>query len=257
MAAIGVLAIALLATAACGKKGAGDPQADPTVGTVLTESPAATAGATASTPPGASGQPKASSSSGGGPAAPTYPATAKDYGLAMLAAWSAKNKPRIDQLAIQAAALQAGGMQPGPDSQWSHLGCSDQINETVECRYRNAHGDDAKLVLRKSQLGHPTAVTDFFSDKTRYPTMASEYVSTFMLAWGAGNKQRMTRLSSTTVVNFFNGKTPPGSGSTPNASADGANWTVQVTGLPLGDGNWTFKVSGSKLGAASAITAVS
>jgi hypothetical protein len=257
MAAVGVLAFALLATAACGKKDAGDPQADPTIGTVLNESPGATptADAAASGAPGASGQPNPSGS--GGQAAPTYPATVKDYGLAMLAAWSAKNKSRIDLLAVQAAALQAGGMTPGPDSQWTYLSCTDKPDNKAECRYRNAHGDDATLMLVKSQLGRTAAVLDFHADKTAYPTEAGAYVSTFMLAWDAGNKPRMTRLSSSTVVNFFNGKTPPGSGSTSNPSPDGSNWIVKTTGLPVGDGSWTFKVTGSKLGGASAITAVS
>jgi hypothetical protein len=252
----GLLAGVLLITAACGKKGSGDPQADPTFGTTITESGAApSTGADSSASPAASGQPKPSSTSGGGGnQAPTYPANAKDYGLALLAAWGAGNKARIDQLAIQAAALQFGG-QPAVNGQWTNRSCTPNGSNGTVCAYRNAHGDDAEVTMNNAQLGHPTAATNFMIDRTRYPAAAGDYVTTFMAAWSAGNKERMARLSSSAIAGSFSGKTPP-TGSQTGAVQNGGSWTVTVTGLPLGSGNWTFTVTGAKLGAANAITAV-
>ncbi|MBB5867583.1 hypothetical protein F4553_000962 [Allocatelliglobosispora scoriae] len=251
LAVAGLLAFALLATGACGKKDGGAPQADATVGTTLDETPTASAQATA----GSSAAPKPSATSGGGGQQPvSYPSTAKEYGLATLAAWATGSRSRLDLYATQPAVAQFEG-HGKPNSQWTTLSCEAAGSGFTACNYRNAHGDDARLTMMKSQLGHPTATTDVFVNRTDYATDAAGYVSYFMAAWGDDNRQRMARFSSTSIAEKFYGKTPP-TGSQTNATQSGGTWTVEVTGLPVGSGTWTFTVSNSKLGGGNAITGV-
>lgn len=247
-----VLAFALLTTAACGKKDE-SPQADPTFGTVLSGTPSADPSAAASGAPGASNAPKPSST-GGGQQAPTYPSSAKDYGIATLTAWAGGNKSRLDQLAAQPAVMQFASHQVG-SNQWTTVNCSVPTSGYTMCVYRNGHGDEVEVTMQDSQLGHPTATTDARVDKTRYPAAAADYVGTFLNAWGVGNTQRMTRMSSSSVVGFFTGKKPPSSGSETHATQNGSTWTVNTTGRPLGELSFKFTVNGSKLGGANAITA--
>ncbi|WP_144119242.1 hypothetical protein [Catellatospora sichuanensis] len=248
-AAAGVLVFALLGTAACGKKG--DPQASASANTVITESPGTSASALPSGSAAATPQP--SSTGGSGNQGPTFPKSAKDYGLAALAAWASGSKSKLDQYAAQAAVSQFMG-HGKPNSQWTTLNCEPAGSGRTACNYRNAHGDDARLTMEDTQLGHPTATVDVFLNRTQYPTDAAGYVSFFMAAWGDGNKQRMTRYASSSIANMFTGKTPP-TGSQTEPTQNGSTWTVRVNGLPLGSGTWTFTVSGSKLGGGNAITA--
>ncbi|MEV0461207.1 hypothetical protein [Catellatospora methionotrophica] len=256
VAVAGVLAIALLGTAACGKKG--DPQATASANTVITDSPGASASALPSASAAATAQSSPTSGSGNGNGngngAPSFPTTAKDYGLATLAAWASGSKSKLDQYAVQAAVAQFMG-HGKPNTQWSNLNCEVSGSGRTACNYRNAHGDDARLTMEDTQLGHPTATVDVFLNRTDYATNAAGYVGYFMAAWGDGNKQRMARFSSSSIANMFSGKTPP-TGSQTEATQNGGTWTVKVTGLPLGSGNWTFTVSGGKLGNGNAITAV-
>ncbi|GAB4057613.1 hypothetical protein [Catellatospora paridis] len=251
VAVAGVLALALLGTAACGKEG--DPQASASANTVITESPGTSASALPSGSAAATPQPSSTGGSGNGNQAPTFPKSAKDYGLAALAAWATGSKSKLDQYAVQAAVAQFMG-HGKPNSQWTTLNCEPSSSGRTACNYRNAHGDDARLTMEDAQLGHPTATVDVFLNRTQYPTDAAVYVSYFMAAWGDGNKQRMTRYASSSIANMFTGKTPP-TGSQTNATQNGSTWTVQVSGLPVGSGSWTFTVNGSKLGGGNAITA--
>lgn len=248
LALAGVMAFVLLGAAACGKKG--DPQATPTADTILTGSPSVAASVAPSSSAAAS--PQASQTSSGGQTV-TFPSSAKEYGLATLAAFASGSKAKLDLFAVQAAVAQFGG-HGKPNSQWTNLSCEAAGADHTACDYRNAHGDDARLTMLKTQLGHPTATTDVFLNKTQYSMDAAGYVSDFMAAWGDGNKQRMTRYASASIASSFTGKTPP-TGSQTNAGQNGKTWTVTVTGLPLGSGNWTFTVNGDKLGGGNAITA--
>lgn len=247
-----VLAFALLTTAACGKKDE-SPQADPTFGTVLSGTPTADPSAAASGAPGASNAPKPSST-GGGQQAPTYPSSAKDYGIATLTAWAGGNKSRLDQLAAQPAVMQLASHQVG-SNQWTTVNCSTPTSGYTMCKYRNGHGDEVEVTMQNSQLGHPTATSEALVDKTVFPSAATQYVSTFMNAWSEGNTQRMTRLSGSSVVSGLAGKSPPSSGSTNSATQNGSTWTVVASGLPVGEPSYAFTLTGSKLGSANAITA--
>ncbi|MDI1462632.1 hypothetical protein QEZ54_16790 [Catellatospora sp. KI3] len=243
----GVLTLALLGTAACGGK-KDDPQTGATASTEVSTAPSASTAP--STPASASPAPQPTS---GGDKPPSFPTSAKDYGLATLAAFASGSKSRLDLYANQAAVAQFMG-HGKPDSQWTNLACEAVGDGQTACDYRNAHGDDARLTMMNTQLGHPTATTDVFLNRTQYASAANQYVTDFMAAWQDGNKQRMTRYSNSAVAGAFLGKTPP-TGTQVNAVQSGSKWTVEVTGLPLGSGNWTFTVDGGKLGGGNAITA--
>lgn len=247
----GVLALALITTGACGGKDDTPPHAGSTVGTVLGGS----ASATPSTgTPTSAATPQPSAPGGDKGQQPlTYPSTAREYGLVTLAAWASGNKSRLDLLATQPAVAQFQG-HGTPNSQWVVLSCAAADSAHTECNYRNAHGDDTQLTMQNSQLGHPTATTNVFVNRTAYPSAAGDYVTAFMAAWGDNNTQRMARYSSSSIAGGFIGKTPP-TGTQTDATQSGDTWTVKVTGLPLGSGSWTFTVKGSKLGGGNAITA--
>ncbi|MBV1852873.1 hypothetical protein [Catellatospora tritici] len=250
LALAGVLTFALLGTAACGKKD--EPRTSATASTELTAGPSASTDPSAQA--SASAAPQSSSTGGGsGEKPPSFPSSAKDYGLATLAAWATGSKSRLDLYANQAAVAQFMG-HGKPNSQWTNLKCEAAGDGQTACDYRNAHGDDARLTMMNTQLGHPTATTDVFINRTQYATTANQYVSDFMAAWQDRNKQRMTRYANSSIANSFLGQTPP-TGTQVNATQSGSTWTVEVTGLPLGSGNWTFTVNGGKLGDGNAITA--
>src|SRR5688572_13892431 len=84
LALAGVLALALLGTAACGKKG-GDPQTSASADTVLTGAPSASTDPSAAPSGSATAAPQPSATGGGGDKPPSFPASAKEYGLATLA----------------------------------------------------------------------------------------------------------------------------------------------------------------------------
>lgn len=253
LALAGVLTLALLGTAACGKKG-GDPQTSSSANTVLTAGPSASADPSAQPSGSATAAPKPSPTGGGGDKPVSFPSSAKEYGLATLAAWASGSKSRLDLYANQAAVAQFMG-HGKPNSQWTTLSCEAAGGTHTACDYRNAHGDDARLTMENTELGHPTATTDVFINRTQYGLTADQYVSDFMAAWQDGNKQRMTRYSTSSIANAFLGKAYPTGSQVQSPTKSGGSWIVQVTGLPLGSGSWTFTVSASKLGGGNAITA--
>jgi hypothetical protein len=88
-----------------------------------------------------------------------------------------------------------------PNSQWSVYSCSSvQGDGTVGCTLRNAHGDDIRVTMRNTQLGFPTAVTMTLLERTEYPSDAASYVDALLSAKANDNKQRVLRLSNSTVL---------------------------------------------------------
>jgi hypothetical protein len=129
-----------------------------------------------------------------------YPSKAGDYAVAFMRAVSAANNTRLDSLAEHAAVLQATGGHPKLATGWAMYSCSSvQPDNTIGCTVRNDVGDDARVTLRASQLGHPTAVTDVQLDLTQYPSDAGAYVRNLITARGNGNKQRVARLSTSSM----------------------------------------------------------
>lgn len=237
---IGLL-IAAAALTGCAKKQ--QPNAQPTVSTVLGDSPSAT--------PTATDQPSASPT-GGGQNAPTYPSSAKSYAQSLLSAWGSKNFTRLDQLAIQSAVQQVKD-NGYPDKNWTYISCSTPDSTYSECLFRNAHGDEVVVKMTTTQLGHPTAVTEALLSKTTYSNSAGDYVGAFIYAWQQGNTQRMTRLATSTVTNYFKGKTAPAAYST-NTEGTAGHTKVIITELGGSGGSWIFNVVNESLGKSHAIS---
>jgi hypothetical protein len=187
----------LLATAACGKDGGTTTTPPPTDGTGLLGTAAPP---TETTPPTSAAATTKAATGAANPLDSGYPTKPGDYAVAFMRAVSASNNDRVDSLAEHAAVLQATGGHPKLASGWVMYSCgSVQSDNTVGCTVRNDVGDDARVTLRASQLGHPTAVTDVQLDLTEYPNDAGAYVRELITARGNGNKQRVARLSTSSM----------------------------------------------------------
>ncbi|MGE5830832.1 MAG: hypothetical protein ACM30G_21065 [Micromonosporaceae bacterium] len=192
----------------------------------------------------------------------TFPSDAKSYTSELLKAWGTKDYNRIGLLATQSAVQQikdtSNGIGGYPNSQWTYIRCAPgETSGTTDCTWRNVNGDESVVRVTDLQLGHPTAVTQANLDRTQYPGDAASYVGTFLAAWQTGNQQRMARLSSTNIKNYFVGQgTAIQSYTTAAFGIDGTYDRVMVSGLggDLGR-SYEFKVLKSPGGKANAIKA--
>jgi len=253
-------ATVIVATVVCGLAISGcaskdkQPSATPSFDTSVTSSAAPGSASEPAPSPGSSQG--SSGGGGGGPATPTYPKNAKDYAQALLLAFGKNDKTRVGQLAAQAAVLQLAS-HTGLDPNWTvHVSCQADGGSHTRCVFRNAHGDEASVRVANAQLGAPTAVVEALIDRTTYPASASSYASTFALAWQNGNTERMRRLSSSSVVSFFSGKTPA-SGYQASTTPNGDFTFVSMSGLPAGSFSFKLRIANASLGKANAIVAVS
>jgi hypothetical protein len=252
-------ATVIVATAVCGLAISGcaskdkQPTATPSFDTSVTASAAPSSAPEPASSPGSS---QGSSGGGGGPAAPTYPKSAKDYAQALLLAFGKNDKARVAQLAAQSAVLQLAS-HTGLDPNWTvFVSCQADGGSHTRCVFRNAHGDEASVRLANAQLGAPMAAVEALIDRTTYPASASSYATTFALAWQNGNTERMKRLSSATVVSFFSGKTPA-SGYQASTAPNGDFTFVTMSGLPAGSFSFKLRIANASLGKANAIVAAS
>ncbi|HZM82977.1 MAG TPA: hypothetical protein VFC19_45250 [Candidatus Limnocylindrales bacterium] len=236
-----------LIVSGCGSKDK-QPTATPSFDTSASTAPSAEPGSGGTSPaPG-------SSAGGGGPAAPTYPKSAKDYAQALLQAFGKNDKTRLGQLASQAAVLQLQ-TQTGLDPNWTvYVSCGADGGAHTQCVFRNAHGDVASVRVENAKLGSPMAGTEALIDRTIYSTDPGQYASTFALAWVNGNTERMRRLSSSSVVSLFNGKTKALAYTT-QAAKDGDFWNVKTVDGSVGGGGFSFtlRIANGSLGKANAI----
>lgn len=195
-----------------------------------------------STVPSAAASKKASSG-------PVYPTTAKTYGQTLLTAWGAKSTTRVNQLAGAASVLQLRDPQ-SQDKQWTYISC-DASGDTTACLYRNSYGDEIVLTMTTAALGQPMAVTEALVDRTTYGNARGLYADEFVQAWQHGNVQRMTRLATSTVANYFKSKTP-----FENYTATDMGDRVSVSPASAGGGSGTYMLifDSSKLGGPHAIT---
>jgi hypothetical protein len=256
--AAGVLAT--LALAACGSNG-GNPNATTTTpsgdtyfGGAPSGSPTPTGGATSPSGGGSGG--------GGGTNTPSYPTDAKGYSVAFLAAWANLDYNRMSDLGVQGAVQQVkdsvnlgGG---NVNSNWSYRSCNpDQDNPTnqTDCIFDNAHGDETKIVLNNSQIGHPTAVLQAQLERTTYPGDPGSYVSEFFSAYQNGNVNRVVRLSNTTVKGALDCKLLDGTQQLPPTPLTSDTVSVTLTGGNAG-GSYTFEVLASPGGKAGAVKRV-
>jgi len=253
-------ATVIVATVLCGLivSGCGGKDKQPTATPSFDTSATTDASAPPSGGNGTATSPAPGSSTGGvgGPAAPTYPKNAKDYVQALLQAFGKNDKTRLGQLASQGAVLQLQ-TQTGLDPNWTvYVSCGPDGSGYTKCVFRNAHGDVASVRVDNAKLGSPMAGTEALIDRTTYSMDPGQYASTFAIAWGNGNTERMRRLSSSTVVSFFSGKKAP-VGQTTSAAKDGDFWNVSVYGLPAGDFSFKLRIANGSLGKANAIVQAS
>jgi hypothetical protein len=199
--AIATFAIAVLGLTGCGREqpasGANPPPpGDQQIG----GAPPASASPSATPPAGGGG----GGGGGGGNQGPTYPKDARAYTQEFLRAWGARNFSRLGQLGDDAAVQQVrdsvstGG---APNNQWTYIRCgpAEQMPDHTACTFRNAHGDESTVKLLTAKLGSPKAVTEAPLDRTAYDSSPGDYVSDMLRAHGAGNRQRVLRLSTSTV----------------------------------------------------------
>ena len=142
-----------------------------------------------------------------------------------------------------------------PDKNWTYISCSTSDGTYHECLFRNLHGDESRLKLTANQIGHPAAVPEVSTERTSYAAVATDYVSSFILAWQQGNLHRMNRFASSTVVNNFKNKSAPGSWS---AQDDGTtDGRIKITVYPGSGPTLRFELIADRLGKPEAIQAVS
>jgi hypothetical protein len=186
-----------------------------------------------------------------------YPSDAKAYADAILRAMAKPDYTRLGELGTPAMvqqirdSLNSGG-NPNPD--WVHISCgAAEAPGSTDCKFRNAHGDQATITLVSGQVGYHNAATALNLDRTTYPANPVSYVEVFLSAWSDGNKQRMVRLSSESIWSQFSYKTPIGRQTT--ATDLGGGFTkVNVNGIGADYGNgFAFKVLSAPGGKAGAI----
>jgi hypothetical protein len=176
----------------------------------------------------------------------------------LLQAFGKNDKSRLGQLASQNAVLQLQSMT-GLNPDWTvYVSCGADGASHTQCVFRNAHGDVASVRVDNAKLGSPMAGTEALIDRTTYSTDPGQYASTFALAWKDGNTERMRRLSSSSVVSFFNGKTKALAYST-QATKDGDFWNVKTYDGSVGGGGFSFtlRIANGSLGKANAIVQAS
>jgi hypothetical protein len=197
--AVAAFALCALGLTACGKADPGAAASAPPPGDqqIGGAPPASTSATPTPTRSGGGG-------GGGGNQGPTYPRDARTYAQEFLRAWGARNYNRLGQLGDAGAVQQVrdsvdtGGV---PNTQWTYIRCgpAEQNPGYTACTFRNAHGDESVLEMQDAKLGSPKAVTKAPLDRTSYDGDPASYVSDMLRAHGEGNRQRVLRLSNSTV----------------------------------------------------------
>lgn len=234
------------------------PTATPSFDTSVPAPASGSADASSGPGTGSTPAPGSSTGGGGGPAASTYPKSAKDYVQALLLAFGKNDNTQLGQLASRDALLQLQSWT-GLDPNWTvYVSCGAEGSGHTRCVFRNGHGDVASVRVDNAKLGSPRAGTEALIDPTTYPTNAGTYASAFGAAWQNGNTERMRRLSNSTVVSFFNGKTKAIAYSV-QMIKDGDFWNVKTYDSSVGGGGFSFtlRIANGSLGKAAAIVSVS
>ncbi len=132
--------------------------------------------------------------------APAFPATAKAYSEAVLAAW--KNKQTIILGDLTTPTVQEQILEiPGPPLQnWTYVRC-DEYAASSQCLFFNPNGDEVALRISHPLLGQAHAADQVVFGVPKYPSDGVIYVKEFVAAWKNGNTPRMLLLSKPAVVN--------------------------------------------------------
>jgi hypothetical protein len=248
VAAIAITGLALALAGCGGGGGAGpSPTPPPSGGGQIGDAPSGT-----STTP-APAETTTQSGGGGGGGAPTYPKEAGPYAVELMKAVSAQNMTRVNLLAEQGAALQATGGHGQLAGGWVVYSCSSpDANNMTGCTVRNDHGDDARVTVRGSQLGAPTAVTNVVLDLTTYPSSPEAYVGEMLRGRDNDNRQRVARLSNSTMFNKLTCYIAGKQASTEPIDGTTSKVTISGVGADLGK-QMQFKVLTSPGGKANAV----
>ena len=249
-AAIVTVTAALLAMAACGKS----PD-NPGTGTggdgALGGPPSASTSADPTATDGGNGGGGGGGGGGGTTAAADpYPKDGKAYQQQFLNAFSSGDQNRIADLSNADQTLQANNSLQAngkPNGQWTTNNCTGN-----NCQWHNAYGDVVSISHDVNKLGQPHAITYLYVDRTTYPGDPASYVYEFLAASEAGNKERMVRLSSTSVADRMTGSVQiPGSADVKDLG--GGNSQVDRHPVNRTDPWYSFKVLTQPGGKANAI----
>lgn len=128
----------------------------------------------------------------------SYPATAKAYAEAILAAWKAKQQATLANLTTAQVEDQIISI-PLPNMTWTFIRC-DAAAGSSHCAFYNNDGDVVNLRLSNAQLGKADAGTAVTFEQTSLPNEAKAYVQELLEAWRDDNGPRMKRLAKLEVV---------------------------------------------------------
>ena len=145
--------------------------------------------------PGGGPTTPATAGSGGGRTTPprSYPTTGEAYARAMLNAWTARDDPRIGELASPSAITLMGRAPSGLSGGWEFYDCWHE--PFAPClQMRNDRGDVFSVKVDPARLGRAKAVTSAYRDFTRYESTVLNYLYRAIDAWGAGNTERVAML---------------------------------------------------------------
>jgi hypothetical protein len=181
-----------------------------------------------------------------------YPNTAQAYAEAIIdATWLDPDLDLLFDLTTPVVSEQLVEIPQPLDLDWHFEECRSADPDWV-CVFDNDDGDRLALSIRKSLLGEAHAGVEVSLDPTEYPDTAVPYVREFVDAWRGGNEYRMSKLATSAVIGFVDGKTTPASGYL--ACGDGAAGSTYVRVYGGGGPEYVFQVTNGKLGDPDAIT---
>jgi hypothetical protein len=180
LAAVVCVLLAVTAAAGCGRRG-GDDQ--PVTGGNS----------------GLGAGPTSSLSPAPPPPPPTFPSTSREYGEAVVGAWTGGDQGRLGELTtpeVNDQLLQIPG-PPSPD--WTYLGC----DTGHYCSFSNGDGDLLILLIPAASVGQANATAQVSYNATSYPDDDLDYVREFVGAWQNDNLTRMQKLALPEAIEVF------------------------------------------------------
>jgi hypothetical protein len=131
------------------------------------------------------------------PRRPGFPADARAYAEAVLAARTGQQSARLADLTSAQAREKLTTLPGSPNGHWSFVDCDGAAGSSY-CRFYNDSGGTILLRLSNQQLGGPHAATDATFDGL--PDDAVGYAREFVEAWQRADRTRMLQLSIPAVV---------------------------------------------------------
>jgi hypothetical protein len=235
---------AVLGSAACGPAEAAGAPADHIDAFGAAPAGGVTPGAIAAEPTTPGGNP----APGPTDLSPAYPDTAEGYAKAVLTAWVSDQPAALAALTAAAVDDQVIDLLSTVNDQWTFLRCDGTAGSSY-CSFTNVDGDLLTLRVSHALLAKAHALIGVSLDKTEYPADGVTYVKEFVGAWQFGNKARMLKLSSATVV----AKLTPAPTSPSYPAPDCCGGGLLQVKVQWSGGNARFDVGTTKLGGPNAI----